>query len=145
MPSYIFGGCPTQTKKFHLFWRGFYTPLQRCFCKDCGVSFFVVERLKLVAASKKMNPLRRKYCTCVPHRQLFYGKFSITAEFCWDRLECWSDHGSDELIDLSLHKKWSFPLRISTVNVTKSAGNCGFGHIYWRNPENFVFCAVILL
>ena len=31
---------------------------------------------------------------------------------------------------LSLHKKSSFPLRISSVNVTKSAGNCGFGHIY---------------
>ena len=27
----------------------------------------------------------------------------------------------------------SFPLRISSVNVTKSAENCGFGHIYWRN------------
>ena len=32
----------------------------------------------------------------------------------------------------TLHKKWSFPLRISSVNVTKSAGDCGFGHIYWR-------------
>ena len=30
----------------------------------------------------------------------------------------------------ALHKKLSFPLRISLVNVTKSAGNCGFGHIY---------------
>ena len=41
-------------------------------------------------------------------------------------------------------KKWSFPLRISSVNVTKSAVSCGFGHIYWRNPiiENFIFCAV---
>ena len=29
----------------------------------------------------------------------------------------------------SLHKKWSFPSRISSVNVTKPA-NCGFGHIY---------------
>ena len=29
-----------------------------------------------------------------------------------------------------LHKKLSFPLRISWVNVTKSAGNCGFGHTY---------------
>ena len=36
--------------------------------------------------------------------------------------------------DISLHKKWSFPLRISLVNVTKSAVSCGFGHIYWRNP-----------
>ena len=29
-----------------------------------------------------------------------------------------------------LHKKLSFPLEISSVNVTKSAGNCGFGQIY---------------
>ena len=29
-------------------------------------------------------------------------------------------------------KKSSFPLRISSVNVTKSAGICGFGHIYCR-------------
>ena len=40
----------------------------------------------------------------------------------------------------ALHKKWSFPLRISSVDVTKSAGN-------WRNllkflMENFIFCAV---
>ena len=34
-----------------------------------------------------------------------------------------------------LHKKWSFPLRISSVNVTKSAVSCGYGHIYWRNPQ----------
>ena len=30
-------------------------------------------------------------------------------------------------------QKWSFPLRISSVNVTKSAGICGFGHIDWKN------------
>ena len=34
---------------------------------------------------------------------------------------------------LSLHK--SFPLRISSVNATKSPGYCGFGHIYRRNPQ----------
>ena len=27
------------------------------------------------------------------------------------------------------------PLRISSVNVTKSSRNHGFGHIYWRNPQ----------
>ena len=32
------------------------------------------------------------------------------------------------------HKKWSFSLRIFSVNVTTSAGNCRFGHIYWQNP-----------
>ena len=35
--------------------------------------------------------------------------------------------------DISLHKKWSFASRISSVNVIKSAVFCGFGHIYWRN------------
>ena len=34
----------------------------------------------------------------------------------------------------ALHKKWGLPLRISSVNVTKSAVSCVFGHIYWRNP-----------
>ena len=41
-----------------------------------------------------------------------------------------------------LHKKWSFLLRISSVNVTKSTGNCGFCHIYWINPS--FFCAVVV-
>ena len=41
-------------------------------------------------------------------------------------------------------KIWSFPFRISSVNVTKSAIPCGFGHIYWKKSlmENFIFCAV---
>ena len=34
-----------------------------------------------------------------------------------------------------LHKKWSFPLRISSVNVTKSA-------LKKSLMENFIFCAV---
>ena len=34
----------------------------------------------------------------------------------------------------SLHKKWSIPLRIFSVNVIKFSGNCGFSQIYWRNP-----------
>ena len=33
------------------------------------------------------------------------------------------------IMSLTLHRKCSFPLRLSSVNVTKSAGNCGFGHI----------------
>ena len=42
----------------------------------------------------------------------------------------------------SLHKTWSSQLKISSVNENKSAGNCGFGHIYWRNPQLKTFCAV---
>ena len=34
-----------------------------------------------------------------------------------------------------LHKKWSFPLRVSSVNVTKSTVSSRFGHIYRRNPQ----------
>ena len=33
------------------------------------------------------------------------------------------------------HFTKSFLLTVSLVNVTKSAGNCRFGHIYWRNPS----------
>ena len=42
---------------------------------------------------------------------------------------------NDSNEDEKLHKKWSFPLRISPINVTKSTVSCGFGHIYWRNPQ----------
>ena len=30
---------------------------------------------------------------------------------------------------------WSFQFRISSVNVTKSAVSCSYGHIYWKNPK----------
>ena len=52
-------------------------------------------------------------------------------------------HASDHLFDqtawgetgaYTAQKKWSFPLTISSWNVSKSAVCCGFGHIYWRNP-----------
>ena len=32
----------------------------------------------------------------------------------------------------TLHKKWNFPLKISLVNMTKSAVFCRSGHISWR-------------
>ena len=49
------------------------------------------------------------------------------------------------LLQFGLHcKKRNFPLRISSVNVTKSAGNYGFSHIYWRNsPWKISFFAVL--
>ena len=50
----------------------------------------------------------------------------------------------------ALHEKWSFPLRISSANETKTAGNCGFGHVYWKvfNGKLYFLCSdasVILL
>ena len=46
---------------------------------------------------------------------------------------------------VALHKKWSFLLTISSVNMTKPAG--GFGHIYWKSPQwktpFFVQCCLV--
>ena len=36
----------------------------------------------------------------------------------------------DERNKGTMHKRCGFPLRISVVNVIKSAGNSGFDHIY---------------
>ena len=32
-------------------------------------------------------------------------------------------------------QKWSLSLRVSSANINKPAVSCGFGHIYWRNPQ----------
>lgn len=34
-----------------------------------------------------------------------------------------------------MYKKWNFPGSITSVNVTESTGNCGFGKTYWRSPS----------
>ena len=74
------------------------------------------------------------------HRPKLVSSFWIT--FLFKVQKFWRDvkghlqqHTSEnfQLHLQTLHKKWSFPLRISTVSVTKSAVFCGFGHIYWRN------------
>ena len=63
---------------------------------------------------------REKYCMFLVISEEFVVGYLIVAYFC---------------PVYSLHKKWGFPLRISSVNVTKSAGNCRFGPIYRRNPN----------
>ena len=47
-----------------------------------------------------------------------------------------------DFIKQRLHKKWSFPLTISSINVTKSAVSCGYRHIHWRNPQWKTSCFV---
>ena len=39
-----------------------------------------------------------------------------------------------ELLQPTLRKIWSFPLRISSEDVTKSTVSCSIGHVYLRNP-----------
>ena len=47
----------------------------------------------------------------------------------------------------SIYKKWSFPIRTSSVNVTKSKRNCGiWSHLLKKSLiENFIFCGLIVL
>ena len=59
-----------------------------------------------------------------------YGRLSFKLSFVHD--DSTKNKGTHWF---TLHKNWSFPLRLSSVNVTKSARNCGFNHIYWRNQE----------
>ena len=65
-------------------------------------------------------------------------------------------HRNSQLLSffLSLHKKWSFPWRISSVNKTKSVVSCGFGinlkdvHLNWLNWFHFlvlVWYSLVLL
>ena len=58
-------------------------------------------------------------------------EFVISSPIYTDMLICIYNKQS---VCSALHKRWSFPLYISSVNVTKPARNCGFGDIYWRNP-----------
>ena len=59
----------------------------------------------------------------------------------WDRIWICIKTGSMKFSIFSLHKKRSFPLRISSVNVTKSAGNCR-KNLKKSLVENFIFCTV---
>ena len=62
-----------------------------------------------------------------------YGPFNITYVCLYAYISD-SYLGPCQILSVTLHKKWTFSVRISPVNVAKSAENCGFGHIYWRNP-----------
>ena len=44
-------------------------------------------------------------------------------------------HVNTYIFEYTQQKKWSFSLRIFSVNVAKSTVFCGFAYIYWKNPE----------
>ena len=102
-------------------------------CRAIGLQFlcnrdFRHERAKVLLIKRLVSSvLRRRPCCDVNFSNFWklescYGIASPKVVYC--RKWYW----------YSLHKKWSFPLRISSVNVTKSPVSCGFGHIYRRNP-----------
>ena len=93
------------------------------------ITFLVMERVKLnVVFITSVTTLMTHYN--IRTEQL---NNNSRISFWWYSYRNWNKHFHINLATV-LHKKWSFPLRISSVSVTKSAWNCGFGHIYWRNP-----------
>ena len=66
----------------------------------------------------------------------FYAMYLILLLFFFSQRRCSN----------SLHRIWSFPLKISSVNVAKSTGNCRFCHIYERNHSwKTSFCVLFNL
>ena len=102
-----------------------------CFLQKLGKLFFIMKcgffTLKSALNTKKQN--RKKACRC---------------------LQCWVPVNITFLRAIMFRhctKKWSFPLKILSVTVTKSAGNCGKllirSHLLKKSlMENFIFCAV---
>ena len=101
----------------------------------------------LISPAKLVLETKTSICSTIKENQLLYCcKFSafevviiiehifITRPVQQKNTACNRNHINFTIESLELHKKWSFPLRISLVHVTKSAVSCGFGHIYWRNP-----------
>ena len=81
-----------------------------------------------------------KFFTCSQVSQEFHGIWSF---FCQLLFACCVYHLNIQ--KHSLHDKWSFPLSVSSLDVTKSAGNFVFGHIFilnqfrWRYPSIFIW------
>ena len=78
-------------------------------------------------ARQKLHALARisHYMDLNKRRNLM--KAFITSQFSYGPL-IWMFHSRNTA------QKMKFSIKISSVNVIKSAGNCGFGHSYWRNP-----------
>ena len=87
----------------------------------------------------KNQPREVKYKTTlvwVINVNFYIGQISCTVKrFMSSNYFCLFNYLPKYGIFITLHKKWSFPLIISSVNVPKSPGNNGFGHIYWKNAQ----------
>ena len=104
---------------------------------------FAKRSILVVWHGSEYNSVEYAFCLCkdcLPENSLKKYCFAATASFMWHERSEWD---SDSFLDsypckniftwetcgpysVTLHKKWSFPLRISSVNVTKSAVLYGF-------------------
>ena len=117
--------------KYWIF-RKFYVPTKLTipcwliFCKQKSAhqkkeSFYVLNKQTSKQTNKQSKQKDRK-------KQDTGRKLNILSELAFELTELdWLNWLSE---DAPPHKKWSFPLRISSVNVTEFAVSSGFGHIY---------------
>ena len=82
------------------------------------------------------EPISGQCFHCKPPEITRKPKFFSCFQGVWNENICqkWVNAQFRHIYNQQCTKKWSFPLRISSINVTKFAVSCGFGHIYWRNP-----------
>ena len=88
--------------------------------------FFSVTKLQHVPFSSQLLAQKHEtFLKKVPNKNIFQGNLDGSS----GQLS-----NSESFPSVTLHKKWSFPLTISAVNVTESALSYKFGEeIYWRN------------
>ena len=94
------------------------------------------------------DPIVRNHCIAKKSKLFQTTKiFFVCFAFVNDSVCCWKMafpyRGENCHKSSTLHKKTKFFIKDFFKNVIKSAGNCGFGHIYWRNPEwktSFFLC-----
>ena len=85
--------------------------------------------------------LKCSYCTPYPFQSILVLTHYIYIKFLWSKND--TRHITTFPVS-TLHKKWSFPLRISSVNVTNFFSFLRiWSHLMKKSlMENFIFCAV---
>ena len=90
------------------------------FNKNCNISPIIFH-----------SPVKQKKKNHFPREKRFFFKFRTLHI---SKINSFLDLKRNTIIRqklrTALHKNRSFPLRISSVNLTKFAEDCGFGHIY---------------
>ena len=92
--------------------------------------FIVGRRCWTENRKKNMSPVMSKEWRI--GFQIILNWCRINFQDLWRNFDWWNYFLSDKSKN-TLHKKRSFPLRISSVNLTKSPVSREFGHMYWRN------------
>ena len=99
------------------------------------------KKLKLIkGALKSMKSCRVPSSPPIPPTPPTY--LLIMISYGYRFIKTWSSEITLKIsaVKLTLHKKWSLPLRIFSVNVTKSAGLRIWSHLLKKSLiENFIF------